>query len=155
MTDPNTRVLDDASLAERMLADAQLVRRAYDAVHDGRQDLLAGYFAPDFVLVQSPSHLFPGEYHGLADAAACLARTFRVVGMARSEVRQIAADGLGTAFVVYEMIWADGSTMQLLELVRLHEGRIIEVRPFAWDPSHMTELRAAREQQSPEESGTR
>jgi ketosteroid isomerase-like protein len=147
--DSTTSNQPDAGEAQQMHDDAVLVRDAYAAMHDGNRELFGRYFAPDVVLVQSPSHLFPGEFVGLAAASDCLARTFQAVGMKGSAVRQIAADGLGSAFVVYELIWDDGTTMPLLELVRIKEGRITEVRPFAWDPTLLHKLANDNASQQP------
>jgi ketosteroid isomerase-like protein len=148
----NTPELSGGDLAARIEHDTQLVAQAYEAVHLQRDDLIERFFAPDFVLVQSPAHPDPGEHEGLAAAGASLARTFRAVGAVRSEVRQIAADGHGTAFVVFRMIWPYSWSMDLIELVTIRDGLIAEIRPFSWDPRRLRQL-AAGADGSPASSG--
>lgn len=133
-------VSKQANRNDRAVSDAELVRQAYQAVHEGRQEVLREFFAEQFVLILPPTHPFAGEYHGLREAGECLARTFHAVGMARSAVRHVAADGDGSAFVVFEMIWADGSTMNLLEWVRIEGHQITEIRPFSWNADLLRDL---------------
>jgi uncharacterized protein len=129
----------DPTGAARAAADSETVRRVYAAFEEGRPEAVAPLLAADIVLRQPPGHPEAGDHVGRTAALASLARTYEAVGSSGSTVGAVTADGLGTVVVLAVMRWPDGSTLEVLELLRVRDGLVAEFRPFFWDLARLRE----------------
>lgn len=115
----------------------EMIRKVYTLANAGELDAIAPYYADDYRLTQSPSHPVPGSWVG-KDASAAAEQIFKTLGTNRVTIHEIVADGPHRVIGVVDAHGTapDGTewTMPVSEHFWIEDGKIVEIRPYYWDP---------------------
>jgi ketosteroid isomerase-like protein len=131
---------DTISITEQ---NREMIRKVYALASAGELDAIAPFYAEDYRLTQSPGHPVPGSWVG-KDATDAAERVFKTCGTNRVTIHEIVADGPHRVIGIVDAhgTTADGKewTMPVSELFWIEDGKIVDIRPYYWDPAELRRI---------------
>jgi len=129
------------SVAEKNIA---VVKKAYEALTNNLgMDVFLSHFAPDAEIHEAPSLPYGGVYKGMEMLPTGMAAIFTAFEDFRFNILNfLTGDDL---VVVHLMLTGRGKktgktfSMPLMEMWRIRDGKVIEVRPFYFDTARVIE----------------
>lgn len=118
----------------------RVVAGLYAAIQAGDMDTALSLFDPEDVeLHESPSLPFSGSWRGLDDVTKGIGEVAKVLDMSKVRVGQLVADEDAVVAIIelptLPEFNPDTPMVALAELFRLRAGKIIEIRPYYWEPT--------------------
>ncbi len=117
-----------------------VVEEVYRLFQAGESHAVAALMADDVFFREPPGHPKEGQWTGPDDTIAAAEEVQEVLRFVDVEIPDIvASDNQAIAHVVMTLEGLDGVTYQseILEQWRVKDGKIIEVRPFYWNPGEI------------------
>jgi ketosteroid isomerase-like protein len=115
----------------------ELVEGIYAAVKRQDWDSLLSAFDPDIVMFESEALPYAGTYRGLDEVSAALATVSQGMDLDSLEVEYVLADEEHAVGHI-RVTLSGGLEVRISEHWTIRDGKVVELRPFYWDPSTIT-----------------
>lgn len=122
----------------------QVVRRFYDTALSGQIEEMKKLLDPSVRVVEAASLPYGGTFEGIDGLMQVLGTVFEVWKDCKVDIRDIVGDG---EWVVGLTVMSGASTatgqsfaMDLAEVFRVRNGRIVEIQPFYFDTKRLHDL---------------
>ena len=119
------------------------VKALYEATGSGNFDLAETFLSDDLFITETDLLPFAGVYRG---KTALRQLYTKVMGMMDVVGLELKGSTCGGDLVVYwvEFVFPGGKRADLMEMFRLRDGKVVEIRPFYFDPGIVTEAVKAK-----------
>ena len=116
-------------------ATRRVVAALYAAAKASDRAKIVEILHPDIVLRVTPSLPNAGVYHGPQNVLEGIAFVLKTFDTSQSTFEQVVVDGQ-TAVALINLVFRTGEGgCSVAEVLRVHDSRIIEIRPYFWDTS--------------------
>ena len=119
-------------------ATRAVVTAAYEAARASDMDAVVALLHPDVVLHEAASLPNGGTHRGLDNVLQALSYVYDTFDMGQLTVDEIIVDGERAIGLVNLVFRGREGGCAVAESWRVHDGRIVEVRPFYWDTAAIT-----------------
>lgn len=114
------------------------VRGIYEAFARGDLGAVLAAFTPETIIVEAPGTPYPGTFQGAAGMQALLGQLmafFETIELRPSQFFHDEGDWVAAHLVLSARLRATGQpiSMPLIELWKVVDGKVLEVRPYYWD----------------------
>jgi ketosteroid isomerase-like protein len=115
----------------------ELVEGIYASVKREDWDGLLSVFDPDVVMFESEALPYAGTYRGLDEVSAALGAVSQGMDLGSLQVEYVLADEEHAVGHIRVKL-SGGIEVRISEHWTIRDGRVVELRPFYWDPSTIT-----------------
>ena len=124
-----------------MSTNIEIVRELYEAGTAGDLERMLRHIDPGFICYEAPSLPYGGEYHGPEGLSRLFTAVFSRFDAFKVEVKELLDAGPTVVVIINLRVTLKGSgrtvEMPVVEIWRLREGKVVELRPFYWDTAQL------------------
>lgn len=130
----------------RSQVNKELVLGLYEAIRTRDADTFFAGCHPDVVVHEAPSLEIGGIHRGLGEVAGVLAKVIGSYDTATTEIHRIVAEAdLVVALVTFTSAGPRPYRVWVSEWWQIHDGKVVEIRPFYLDTQELNAALAAAE----------